>query len=56
MKSEWRYQFAWVDRNILTKRVRKSVKSTVNDKRCIRGFDTYPYGFDTSLDNMHMDN
>jgi hypothetical protein len=56
IKSEWRYQFAWVDRNIITKWVRKSIKSTVNDKRRIRGFDTYPYGFDTGLGNMQMEN
>ena len=56
IKSEWRYQFAWVDRNIITKWVRTSIKSTVNDKRCIRGFDTYPYGVDTGLDNLQMEN
>jgi hypothetical protein len=56
IKSEWRYQFAWVDKNIVTKWVRKSIKSTVNDKRCIRGFDTYPYGFDMSLVIRQMEN
>ena len=56
IKSEWRYQFAWVDRNIITKWVRKSIKSTVNDKRLIHGFDTYPHGFDMTLINMQMEN
>ena len=56
IKSEWRYQLAWVDRSILTKWVRKSIKSTVNDKRMIHGFDTYPYNFDMSLVNMQRAN
>ena len=51
IKSEWRYQFVWVDKNIVTKWVRKSIKSTVNDKRMIHGFDTYPHGYDMSLIN-----
>ena len=51
IKSEWRYQFAWVDKNIITKWVMKCIKSTVNDKREIHGFDTYPFGYDKSLIN-----
>ena len=47
IESEKRFQFKWDTntKDILTKYVSRSIKSTVKEKRTIDGFDTLPFGF-----------
>ena len=46
IESVERFQFSWEkDKSVITKFIKKSIKSTVKDKRRIHGYDTYPYGY-----------
>ena len=46
IESVERFQFSWEkDKSVITKFIKKSIKSTVKDKRMIHGYDTYPYGY-----------
>jgi hypothetical protein len=46
IESVERFQFSWEkDKSVITKFIKKSIKSTVNDKRMVSGYDTYPYGY-----------
>ena len=51
IESVERFQFSWENREVIIKFIKKSVKSTVKDKRMIHGFDSYPYGFDMQMVN-----
>jgi hypothetical protein len=51
IESAERFQFSWENREIITKFIKKSIKSIVKDKRMIHGFDSYPYGFHMQLVN-----
>ena len=51
IESVERFQFSWENREIITKIIKKSIKSTVKDKRMIHGYDTLPYGYNMQLVN-----
>ena len=53
IESVERFQFRWVSgsRDVITTYIKKSIKSIVKDKRCIHGFDSYPYGYNMQLVN-----
>ena len=56
IESAKRFQFSWEAgssgyREIVTKFIKNSIKSTVKDKRVTHGYDTLPFGFDMSLIN-----
>ena len=48
MKSANRHQFKWGSntKDIITKYISRSIKSTVKEKRTVDGFDTLPYGYE----------
>ena len=43
-----RHRFEWdsVTKEILTKQIPKSIKSTISEKRNVNGLDTYPFGYE----------
>ena len=45
--SKNRHQFKWETntKNIITKNLKRSIKSTITEKRTIEGYDTRPFGF-----------
>jgi len=45
--SKTRHQFKWETntKNIITKNLKRSIKSTIKEKRTIDGYDTRPFGF-----------
>ena len=47
IKSEERHQFKWdkKSKDIITKYIGRSIKSTMNEKRFIDGYDSLPFGF-----------
>ena len=47
IKSEERHQFKWdkKSKDIITKYIGRSIKSTMNEKRTIDGYDSLPFGF-----------
>jgi len=56
IESVKRFQFSWESgssgyREIITKFTKKSIKSTVNDKRDIHGYDTLPFGYNMQMAN-----
>jgi hypothetical protein len=56
IESVERFQFSWESgssgyREIVTKFIKKSIKSTVKDKRDIHGYDTLPFGYNMQLVN-----
>ena len=42
-----RFTFAWEDvsKDVITKMIARSVRSTIGEKRTIDGYDTVPYGY-----------
>ena len=48
LESEPRFTFSWlnISKDVITKHIKKSIKSTVPEKRSIDGFDTVPFGFE----------
>ena len=48
LESEPRFTFSWlnISKDVITKHIKKSIKSTVSEKRSIDGFDTVPFGFE----------
>ena len=46
-KSMERHQFKWDNqtKDIVTKYIARSIKSTVKEKRTIDGYDTLPFGY-----------
>jgi hypothetical protein len=48
IKSEERYTFRWdsISKDVITKFLSRSVRSTVNSKRTIDGYDTLPFGYE----------
>ena len=48
IESKERFQFKWdtKTKDIVTKNVSRSIKSTIKEKRTINGFDTQPFGRD----------
>ena len=51
IESVKRFQFRWENREIVTKFLNKSIKSTVKDKRDIYGYDTRPFGYNMQMAN-----
>ena len=52
IESVERFQFSWEkDKSIITKFLKRSIKSTVKDKRDIHGYDTLPFGYNMQLVN-----
>ena len=51
VESVERFKFSWENREVVTEFIKKSSKSTVNDKRMIHGYDTLPYGYNMQLAN-----
>jgi hypothetical protein len=56
IESAVRFQFSWGSlssgyREIITKFIKKSIKSTVKDKLDIHGYDTLPFGYNMQLAN-----
>ena len=51
IKSAERYMFTWNNKNkdIETKYISRTVRSTMDSKRTIIGTDTLPFGFDENL-------
>ena len=51
IESEKRFQFKWntQSKDIITKYISKSIKSTVKEKRTIDGFETLPFGFEHKI-------
>jgi hypothetical protein len=47
MESKLRHQFKWetCSKDIITKNIKRSIKSTIKEKRTVDGFDTKPFGF-----------
>ena len=47
LKSMERHQFKWDNqtKDIVTKYIARSIKSTVKEKRTIDGYDTLPFGY-----------
>ena len=47
LESKPRHQFKWETRtkDIVTKNIKRSIKSTIKEKRTIDGYDTKPFGF-----------
>ena len=45
--SEKRHQFTWDNnsKDIITRYIDRSVKSTISEKRNINGYDTLPFGY-----------
>ena len=48
IKSKERHQFKWDSntKDIITKYISRSIKSTIKEKRTIDGFDTLPFGYE----------
>jgi hypothetical protein len=48
LESEPRFTFSWlnISKDVITKHIKKSIRSTVSEKRTIDGYDTLPYGFE----------
>ena len=48
IKSEDRYTFRWekASKDVVTKFIGRSIRSTVSSKRTIDGFDTRPFGYE----------
>ena len=48
IQSEKRFQFKWETetKNIITKYVSRSVRSTLKEKRTVIGYDSVPLGFE----------
>jgi len=46
--SEPRFTFSWlnVSKDVITKHIKKSVRSTVSEKRSIDGYSTLPFGYE----------
>ena len=42
-----RFTFAWtaVSKDVITKHIGRSVRSTIGEKRLVDGFDTVPFGY-----------
>jgi len=42
-----RHQFRWNDvtKDIITKYIDKSIRSTIGEKRKVVGYDSYPFGY-----------
>ena len=49
INSKSRHQFKWepISKDIITRHIARSIKSTIKEKRIIDGFDTKPFGFVT---------
>ena len=47
IKSEDRYTFRWekASKDVVTKFIGRSIKSTVSSKRDLDGYDTLPFGY-----------
>ena len=47
IKTKKRFNFRWLNntKDVITKYIDKSLRSTVSEKRMINGFDTRPFGF-----------
>ena len=48
LESEPRFQFSWlnISKDVITKNIKKSIRSTVSEKRTIDGYSTLPFGFE----------
>ena len=48
IKSEDRYTFSWekASKNVITKFIGRSLRSTVSSKRTIMAYDTLPFGYE----------
>ena len=48
LESEPRFQFSWqnISKDVITKHIKKSIRSTVSEKRAIDGYSTLPFGFE----------
>jgi hypothetical protein len=48
IKSEERYTFRWdaKTKDVITNFLSRSIRSTVNSKRTIDGYDTLPFGYE----------
>jgi len=46
IQSKERFTFRWENKEVVTKFIARSIKSTVASKRCFHGYDTVPYGYE----------
>jgi hypothetical protein len=48
IKSEERYTFRWLakTKEVVTQFISRSIRSTVNSKRTIVGYETLPFGYE----------
>jgi hypothetical protein len=51
IKSEPRFQFRWdtVSKDIITKHIGRSIRSTIKEKRTIDGYDSLPFGYEKRI-------
>jgi len=48
IESKKRHQFKWDNqtKDIITKSIKRSIRSTVKEKRTIDGYDSLPFGYE----------
>jgi hypothetical protein len=48
IQSEPRFQFRWdaVSKDVITKHIGRSIRSTIKEKRTIDGYDSLPFGYE----------
>ena len=45
IETKERFQFRWENKQVITKFISKSIRSTISEKIQINGYSTLPYGF-----------